>query len=351
MRRRPPSRQLDLFAGDPVHAASPASPAPGASPVARASASVAAATVPEEIWRTARELPPGLRMGTSSWTFPGWAGLVYAGSYSASQLARDGLAAYASHPLLRTVGVDRGYYGPVEAATLARYAAAVPADFRFLVKAYDACTVLRFSGHERHGAQRGRDNPRFLDAAYATDAVVAPFVEGLGAKAGVLLFQFSPQRARDLGGSARFAERLHAFLSVLPRGPVYAVEIRNPSLLTQRYAEAVRDAGACHCINVYGNMPEPVAQWRITDGAQAPALVVRWMLGRHLRYESARERYAPFDRVVDPDPRTCQSIAALVRRAAAAGQPAYVVVNNKAEGSAPLSIARLASEIVDDVPF
>jgi uncharacterized protein YecE (DUF72 family) len=346
MRRRPPPpRQLDLFARDPAPGSTPA-------PAARSvPGAVAPVTVSEDTWRTAGALPPGLRMGTSSWTFPGWAGLVYAASYSASQLARDGLAAYASHPLLRTVGVDRSYYGPVEAATLARYASAVPADFRFLVKAHDACTVARFSGHERHGARRDQDNPHFLDPAYARDTVVAPFVEGLGARGGVLLFQFAPQRARDLGGSARFAERLHAFLSALPRGPVYAVELRTPALLTTRYAEALRAAGACHCINVIGNMPEPVAQWRITDSAQAPALVVRWMLGRHLRYESARERYAPFDRIVDPDPRTCQSIAALVRRAAAAGQPAYVVVNNKAEGSAPLSIARLAGEIVDDVPF
>jgi uncharacterized protein YecE (DUF72 family) len=347
MRRRPPSRQLDLFAGDPVHGATAA--APTSAPAA--SGAVAAAAVSEEIWQMARELPAGLRMGTSSWTFPGWAGLVYAASYSASQLARDGLAAYASHPLLRTVGIDRSYYGPVDATTLARYAAVVPADFRFLVKAHDACTLLRFSGHERYGAQRGQDNPRFLDAAYARDTVVAPFVDGLGARAGVLLFQFSPLPVVQLGGSARFAERLHEFLSALPRGPVYAVEIRNTALLTRRYADALRDAGACHCINAIGSMPEPVTQWRITDGAQAPALVVRWMLARHLRYEATRERYAPFDRIVDPDPRTCQSIAALVRRASAAGQPAYVVVNNKAEGSAPLSVARLASEIADDVPF
>ncbi len=347
MRRRPPSRQLDLFAGDPAHGSTPAS---ATSPTST-SGPVAAAAVSEEVWRLARELPAGLRMGTSSWTFPGWAGLVYAASYSASQLARDGLGAYASHPLLRTVGIDRSYYGSVDAATLARYAATVPADFRFLVKAHDACTVLRFSGHERYGAQRGQVNPRFLDAAYARDAVVAPFVDGLGARAGVLLFQLGPVPVAQLGGPERFAERLHGFLSALPRGPLYAVEIRNTALLTRRYADAVRDAGACHCINAIGSMPDPVTQWRITDGAQAPALVVRWMLARHLRYEAARDRYAPFDRIVDPDPRTCQGIAALVRRACAAGQPAYVVVNNKAEGSAPLSVARLAGEIADDVPF
>jgi uncharacterized protein YecE (DUF72 family) len=340
-RRRSPPGQLDLFAGD----SAPSSP-PG-------SHAVESVAISDEIASMARALPSELRLGTSSWTFSGWAGLVYAAFHAPSQLARHGLAAYSRHPLLRTVGVDSTYYGPVDASVLAQHAACVPADFRFVVKAHEACTLARFPGHVRYGAQRDQDNPLFLDPAYARDAVVAPFVEGLGARAGVLLFQLAPQSVARMGGSARFAERLHAFLSGLPRGPLYAVEVRNPALLTRGYAEALAAAGACHCINAIGSMPEPVTQWRATGGAQAPALVVRWMLARHLRYEAARERYAPFDRVVDPDPHTCQSIAALVRRACSQGLPAYVVVNNKAEGSAPLSVMRLARELAhdDQVPF
>ena len=340
-RRRSPPGQLDLFADD-------SAPRPGPAPQV-----VEPAAVSDEIASLARALPDGLRLGTSSWTFPGWAGLVYASFHSPAQLARHGLAAYARHPLLRTVGVDSAYYGPVDASVLAQHAAAVPADFRFVVKAHEACTLGRFPGHVRYGAQRDQDNPLYLDPGYARDAVVAPFVEGLGARGGVLLFQFAPQPIARLGGAGRFVERLHAFLSALPRGPLYAVEVRNPGLLTRGYAEALAAAGACHCINAIGSMPEPVTQWRATGGAQAPALVVRWMLARHLRYEAARERYAPFDRIVDPDPHTCQSIAALVRRACSQGLPAYVVINNKAEGSAPLSVVRLARELAhdDQVPF
>lgn len=344
MRRRPPPSQLALFPDltAPAERAAPAS-----------KRVVAPAAAPGELHELARGLPAGLRMGTSSWSFPGWAGLVYAGTYTQRQLARGGLAAYGQHPLLRAVGIDRTYYGPVQAAELARYAAVVPGAFRFLVKAHEVCTLARFPGHARYGSQRDQDNPLFLDPAYARDACVAPFVEGLGARAGVLLFQLAPQPAARLGGADRFAERLHAFLSALPRGPLYAVEVRNPGLLTPRYAEAVRAAGACHCVNAISGMPDPVSQWRITGGEQAPALVVRWMLARHLRYEEARARYTPFDRIVDPDPRACQGIAALVRRACALGLPAYVMVNNKAEGSAPLSIVRLARELArdDDVPF
>ena len=38
-------------------------------------------------------IPPNVRFGTSSWSFPGWAGLVYSRRATASELAREGLIA------------------------------------------------------------------------------------------------------------------------------------------------------------------------------------------------------------------------------------------------------------------
>ena len=50
------------------------------------------------------------RLGTSSWSFPGWRGLVYEGQHAQATLSRKGLAAYAAIPLLRTVSLDRTFY-------------------------------------------------------------------------------------------------------------------------------------------------------------------------------------------------------------------------------------------------
>ena len=47
-----------------------------------------------------------IRLGTSSWHFPGWAGLVWARAYSEAVVAKHGLAAYAQHPLLGTVSLN-----------------------------------------------------------------------------------------------------------------------------------------------------------------------------------------------------------------------------------------------------
>jgi hypothetical protein len=78
---------------------------------------------------------------------------------------------------------------------------------------------------------------------------------------------------------------------------------------------------------------------------QQPVLIVRWMLGHGQEYGAAKERYRHFDRLVDEDPRTRELIARTVLDAALAERDSYVIANNKAEGSAPLTVFRLAERI------
>jgi len=324
--------QLGLFGG--------ADPAPG---------EVLAADVPAEVRAVAARLPRALYMGTSTWSFPGWRGLVYGGEHTEAILARRGLFAYGQHPLLRSVGVDRTHYAPVAPDVLAGYARDVPGDFRFLVKAHELCSLAVVPNHPRYGDKRGQGNPLFFDAAYARDAVIGPFVEGLGDRGGVLLFQLAAQPIDALGGSPRrFAERLYRFLRDLPRGPRYAVEVRNAQLLGPDYAAALRHGGAVHCVALHPSLPPPAAQLALVG--EQPALVVRWLLARHHAYESAIAAYEPFDRLVDPDPPARAVVAALVIDAAARGKPVWIIVNNKAEGSAPLSIRELARAVAAGSP-
>lgn len=332
--------QLSLFG-------EPAEPPPGAEPLTRRGVAPAAAAA--EVVRLAAELPPELRLGTSSWSFPGWRGLVYDGEYSEGQLARHGLAAYAAHPLLRAVGIDRTYYRPLSAEELAGYAAVTPASFRFLVKSHDWVTSpwRDAAGASRTGGRRSlEENPCFLDAGYAVDAVVAPFVTGLGERGGPLVFQFPPLGRPWANEPGRFVDRLAAFLERLPRGPLYAVEVRNATFLTPAYAAALGNAGVLHCYNVHPRMPPPLEQAEVINPAAAKAFVARWMLNPMFDYAAAQAQYAPFDRLVDEDPQSRDQFAELCLLALGAGRPAYVIVNNKAEGAAPLSVQRLAERIV-----
>ncbi|MBI2212505.1 MAG: DUF72 domain-containing protein [Acidobacteria bacterium] len=323
--------QLDLFGTPPA-------------PKRRQREPVGPAAIDDAVRATAASLPPNVRIGTSSWSFPGWAGLVYDRKATTTELSRHGLAPYAKHPLFRAVGVDRSFYGPVSAEEFAGYAESVPDGFRFLVKAAGALTTpwLRVSG----GTKKFEKNERFLDADFAARAVIAPVVHGLGGKAGPLVFQFTPLGREFTNDPARFTSRLHAFLEALPRGSWYAVEIRDPELLTDDYVAALEATGATHCLNVHGRMPSIAEQAERTSRVLGERVAVRWMLHSGFKYEEAKNRYEPFDRLVDEDLASREQIAGLAVKKTRNGVEVIVIANNKAEGCSPESLRKLAEEIV-----
>jgi uncharacterized protein YecE (DUF72 family) len=305
-----------------------------------------------EVAAAAAALPPRVRLGTSSWHFPGWSGIVYGDDYAQQKLSREGLEAYGAHPLLRSVSLDRSFYAPLSVADYLRYAQQVPDEFRFVVKAPASVTdaVVRGTRGEPAGP-----NPAFLNAQLAADEFVRPCLEGLGRKAGALVFQFSPLPDALLADPAALIDRLSAFFAALPPlpdepdGPRYAIEIRDACLLTPRFIRALAAARVRYCVGLHARMPDPLRQaaaLALLDGdAPAGPLIVRWSLHGGFKYEQAKAKYEPFDKLVDEDPNTRAALAELAARYVLAGQPVLITINNKAEGSAPLSCMALAAEI------
>ena len=304
-------------------------------------------------------IPSGLYLGTSSWSFSGWRGLVYAGSHPATALSRNGLAAYSRIPMLRSVGIDRTFYSPIDAATYRAYASQVPDDFRFLVKA--PASVTDAIRRDPAGQGRGR-NSSFLDPRLTCDSFVGPCLEGLGCKAGPLVFQLPPMSADVYGSAEQFAERMAGYFSALPRqvagiAPLYALELRNRELLTPRLMRTLATQGVRYCLGLHDRMPPATRQARALaaldgsqdDGSWRPQgpLVVRWNLRSGLAYEAARQRYAPFDRLVEEDPDTRAVVASLAAAALAGGQPVWIIANNKAEGSAPWTLLKLCLAVLE----
>lgn len=299
-------------------------------------------------------LPMDVRLGTSSWFFPGWRGLVYDDAHPQVTLSRKGLAAYAQIPLLRTVSLDRTFYAPISAVDYARYASQVPEHFSFVVKA----PALVCDAVMRDEEGRGQvPNPHFLDASVATREFVMPCLDGLKAKAGPLVFQVSPLPRRLVEDSSLLVERLEAFFAALPeemggREPLYALELRNPELLTPRLMRMLGRAGVRYCVGLQDRMPEVERQeaaLKALDGEEPGALVVRWNLHRGFRYQAAKQRYESFDRLVDEDVETRRALARMAAGAFKAGRKVWITANNKAEGSAPLTVLELAREIARQI--
>ena len=301
----------------------------------------------------AAELPALARLGTSSWTYPGWAGLVWDGDYADADLSKHGLKAYAQHPLFRTVSIDRTFYRPLTTSQYSRYASQVPDDFRFVVKAPSLVADASMRDDQGQGMKA---NPAFLDPALAVQQFVQPALEGLGAKIGALVFELSPLPDHLLRNMPEVLLRLKTMLAALPDmralapDGVVAVEVRNRQFVTPEFVAVLRSAGATYCLGLHPKLPTIEVQLQLLRKLWPGPLVCRWNLhARHgpFGYEAAAKLYGSYGKTVDPDLETRTALARVIAGTVGAGQRAYVTVSNKAEGSAPLSVAALAQAVVD----
>lgn len=342
--------QDDLFGASSAPETPPQPPAP------RRTAQRGVQAAPgAQIWtELATQLPGQLRLGVSTWSYPGWDGLVWDGAYDASVLSKKGLAAYSQHPLMRTVSVDRSFWRPLTIEQYAQMAAQVPADFRFLIKCPNVVTDAQVRSEDGKGQS---PNPAFLTPELAVQQFVQPALLGLGNKLGVLLFQLSPLPWDWLRRSGALLERLAQVLAAVrhalsalgsPPHAIVAVEVRDPELLTPAFAEVLKAHGATYCLGLHGKMPPIEAQLPILRALWPGPLVCRWNLNRIFGaygYPDAQKKHEPFNEIRSEDTHTRSVLAQTIAGITGAGQPAFVTISNDAEGCAPRSIALLGQAI------
>jgi uncharacterized protein YecE (DUF72 family) len=290
-----------------------------------------------------RALPAAIRFGTSSWTFPGWGGIVYAGRPSQRELVADGLREYAKFPLFRTVGIDRSYYAPLTDLDLQGYAKQLPPDFRCAMKLWNAVTTACDS-------QTGERVRTFLDADVATVHIVDPVLRSFAANIGPLMIELPPMRGPNRPSPDEVAERLDAFLERMPKELSFSVELRNADLLTPAYLAVLARHGAGHVLNYWEAMPTIGRQLALPGILTSSTVVCRLLLPPGRRYEQQKEAFAPFDRIAEADHAMRREVIALLARAVAEKRQVYVLINNKAEGCSPLTALALAEGFVGQRP-
>jgi uncharacterized protein YecE (DUF72 family) len=270
------------------------------------------------------------RVGSCSWKYPSWAGLVYSRAEGI-----DYLAEYARK--YSTVEVDQWFWTlKPSPADVERYRAAVPGDFRFTVKAPNALTLALLPG--KKGAEPA-PNPRFLSIEALGDFLAA--LEPLRQQVGMVMFQFGYLNKTMMPSQEVFFEALDRFLAAAPSAWRYAVEIRNASWLDRRFFEllAARHASA---VLIQGYWMPPVAE--VYDRAQGlleGPVVVR--LHGPDRGGMEEKTGGDWSRIVQPRDAELKEVAAMVRRMLKGGHDVFLNVNNHYEGSAPLTIDRVAA--------
>ncbi len=306
----------------------------------------------EDIWSAeGGRLPETIYLGTSTWAFPGWKGLVYQRAYkSQKEFTAQSLGEYGTVPWFRTVCVDSLFYNPPKPETLVHYASLVPESFRWVSKVWERLTIATYPKHPRYGANAGRENPDFLNIHLFKDAVLEAYRDpNVLARTGPFVFQFAPFSERTMR-YRDFTDRLADFLRQLPDRFEYAVEVRNPEILEEGYFRALNEARVAHCFNHWNSMIPLHQQMRAAaaaGGLTADFYIARLLTPLGTTYQSAEELFEPYDRVQAPNAQMRGDVLRLIRRALSTGKRAFVTANNKAEGNSPLTMVSIGKLIVE----
>jgi len=283
----------------------------------------------------------GIFIGTSSWKYPGWRGMlydearyVYRGKFAVSRFERTCLAEYAE--VFKTVCVDAAYYTFPSEKYLAGLIEQVPADFQFGFKVTDEITIKKFPNLSRFGHRAGKPNEHFLNARLFADAFLRP-CEGIRQHVGLLMFEFSRFYPTDYEHGREFVADLDKFLGQLPKGWPYAIEMRNHKWLEPDYFVCLAKHGVTHVFNSWDAMPPVSEQMALTDSQTNPALTAaRFLLKPGRKYEDAVKIFQPYDKVKEPYPDARAAGKALIAKAKSVRKDSktFIYVNNRLEGNA-----------------
>jgi len=297
-----------------------------------------------------------LRLGTCSWKYDTWKGLIY--EPLKTYRPDDYLVDYAKK--LDSVEIDQWFWSLFpgslrlpDAAAVRLYAKSVPDDFVFTVKAPNSLTLTHYYAKQtpQHAAFAGKPNPAFLD-----QDLLCRFLDTLSplaSKLGPIMFQFEYLNKQKMPTKELFFERFGKFIDAAPKGYQYAVEIRNPNYLSAAFFDFLKDhkLGFVYLDGYY--MP-PIGQvFEKFKPETASFQVMRLHGGDRLEIEG--ETGEVWNNVVAPKPGGLKSAAKIVRANAKKRVLTYLNLNNHYEGSAPLSIGRfldvLVGKKIDEEPF
>ena len=287
-----------------------------------------------------------IRFGTSTWTYEGWQGQIYHRQYAKTTFARECLGEYCHYlhngePLFRTVGNDSTFYRPPTANKLRHYLNQIPEDFQMCFKVWEELTIQSFARHVRYGPKAEQTNPHFLDAKLFNELVLTPYREAkFEPHMGPFIFEFQ----RHGLTSDEFCSRLDRFFGQLPNDFRYAVEIRTAGLLGPDYRKVLESHGLAHVYNHWSYMPPLAEQHRqMLERFTAPFTVIRLLTPLNMSHEAAVKRAEPYNKIVGPLPEMRRDTIALVKQAVDENRRAYVLVNNRSEGNAPLTVQAIVS--------
>lgn len=292
--------------------------------------------------RVPNTISSNIRIGTCSWKYDSWKGLIYdpKKNYKPNDYLRD----YAEH--YNTVEIDQWFWSlfPTGAKlpnpeTVKIYSESVLDDFLFTVKAPNSITLTHHyakqSSQYKHIANKPNEHFLNLDLL----KIFMELLQPMGKKLGPIMFQFEYLKRKKMPSLEAFVDQLGEFFDHAPKGFDYAVEIRNPNYLKPAYFDFLVNADIIP-VFIEGYYMSPISE--VVDKLDVPShnmLLIR--LTGPDRQEIEKLTGKRWNRVVSPKDESLKSVAQIVGKHIEQKRRVVVNVNNHYEGCAVLTINRL----------
>lgn len=284
-------------------------------------------------------LPESIRIGTCSWKYDSWKGLVYSEDVGSNQLSE-----YAKHYSI--VEVDQWFWSLFgekvvmpNPEVVAEYVGSVPKNFRFSIKVPNAITLTH-----QYGKGPLEVNPHFLSNDLMEDFLKV--LEPMSKQINSLIFQFEYLNKQKMPNQMAFQDRLQEFCRKLPPRFHYCIETRNQNYLNKPYFEFLEHMNLSHVFiqgywmpsifGVYGHFKEFIKKHT----------VIR--LHGPDRKGMEQQTKNQWNMIVDPKDGELHSLKRMIDDLLSKEVKVTLSVNNHYEGSAPLTINRFLKIFLND---
>ncbi|SHH63510.1 DUF72 domain-containing protein [Desulfofustis glycolicus] len=277
-----------------------------------------------------------LHVGTCSWKYDSWRGIVYPESGPVNYLHE-----YSKH--YSTVEVDQWFWSLFagdkvvlpKPSVVAGYAASIPEDFIFSIKVPNSITLTHHYSKDRKGPIRS--NPNFLSVSLMQQFLKT--IEPLGNHIGPLVFQFEYLNKMKMSGLAEFLTVFGVFADHLPGGFTYCLETRNKNYLQPRYFDFLGEHDLYH-VFLHGYYMPPIFDIYEHFREKITELTVIRLHGPD-RQGIEKQTGEDWSRVVAPKEADISRLASMLSGLHSRQVETFLYVNNHFEGSAPRTITRI----------
>jgi uncharacterized protein YecE (DUF72 family) len=277
-----------------------------------------------------------LKIGTCSWKYDSWQGLVYSQSKNINYLQE-----YSQY--YSTVEVDQWFWSLFGGDTVVlpklnvvkEYAASVPPGFVFSIKIPNSITLTHH--YTKHKNSVLIANPYFLSNELMDRFLET--LEPLGDHIGPLMFQFEYLNKSKMASLTHFTDIFDVFINGLPKMYQYSVEIRNPNYLKPEYFDFLNKNKLGHVFLQGYYMPSIFEIYEKFKDRLVSPVVIRLHGGDRKDIEERTNNN--WNEIVDNKDDELLSLKKMVRDLQDRNHDIFINVNNHYEGSAPRTIKKI----------